>query len=153
MLIYTNIYYHMYCTYFRVQQHGKLEPVPHVSSVGERHTDTVRHVLDASILPKRAETFGTDFIRTERIRTASRSRPPIWRSLSRQQTRIPVWFRLIRFADRNRKRYPILLSSPISLDTKADRFGEWKEQKPLLENLFYLFFLIWSEIERNGRLR
>ncbi|EFX84666.1 hypothetical protein DAPPUDRAFT_301127 [Daphnia pulex] len=33
-----------------------------------------------------------------------------------------------------------LLSYLISLDTKADRFGEWKEQKPLLENLFYRFF-------------
>jgi hypothetical protein len=33
-----------------------------------------------------------------------------------------------------------LLSFLISLNTKADRLGEWKEQKPLLENLFYRFF-------------
>jgi hypothetical protein len=40
MLIYTNIYYHMYCTYFRVQQHGKLEPVPQRQLSGR---ETHRH--------------------------------------------------------------------------------------------------------------
>ena len=39
-----------------------------------------------------------------------------------------------------------LLSFLISLDTKADRFGEWKEQKPLLENLLYLFFKLGQKL-------
>jgi hypothetical protein len=39
-----------------------------------------------------------------------------------------------------------LLSFLISLDTKADRLGEWKEQKPLLENLLYLFFKLGQKL-------
>ena len=43
-----------------------------------------------------------------------------------------------------------LLSFLISLNTKADRLGEWKEQKPLLENLFYRFFKLGLKLIELG---